>query len=553
MYVDTALVLPVILSIIYDRFTDRQIYRQCGRFSIMTASLLSLFIIFTLASCLLGTPLIHFPVTVDRGGSNVGFDGTQQFIVPEGNNPLKALRSFCGMGVLGNMCSSVRDYLVQLLSGMDPVALDHVLPSYIDDTILTMPGHENGYILPSLLVWNAVELPIDLSQLGKGSISSILSVPPFDTNIEAHVTQFCSIHSLKGMYCRELHSDVDNYLTSLYHRLGGVTLRNVLEGMHYFEYFQQIWFFVDVHRAATTHAAPQVVRKFFVPFVYELLDEAVKFCVNNGLSRVSCSAFAEHFQVQIEAHYNHVQGQLWQFLYVTRALSHIVLDKQQASRSSDKTEGLADFVDADFIEIGTSNFNTITQLIDDTDGLVGFAVEPSLHYLNSLPNKTGVTKANCAIVSATDAAQGVKSVDFYYIPEETIKRLHLGDFMMGCNSVGDYHGMQVKLGYQKHVVIEKVQAYSLESFLHLHKIRRIRLLKIDAEGYDLVIMEELYQYMVAKNDTRLYPERILFETNDPDPVQKSIVRGLIEKFQKLGYVLMMHNDDTILEFSGPYV
>ncbi len=519
----------------------------------MTAIFLSLFVIVILTSCLLGEAAISFPVTVDRGGSNLGFDGTQQFIVPDGNSPLKALRSFCGMGVLGSSCLSVRDFLVQLLTGTDPIALDHVLPSYIDDTIVTLRGHENGYILPSLLVWNAVELPIDLSQLGKGPISTILSLPPFDCNIEAHVIQFCGEHSLKGIYCRELHSDVDNYLTSLYHRLGGVTLRNLLEGMHYFEYFQQIWFFVDVYRVETTNmVAPQVVRKFFVPFVYELLDEAVKFCVNNGLDRASCSAFAEHFQTHIDAHYNHVNGQLWQFLYVTRALEAIVRDKQLANTHTDKAEG-SDYVDADFIEIGTSNFNTITQLIDDTDGLVGFAIEPSLHYLNSLPNKQGVTKANCAIVSAQDAAQGVKTVDFYYIPEETIKRLQLGNFMMGCNSVGDYHGMQVKLNYQKHVVIEKVHAYSLESFLQLHKIRRIRLLKIDAEGYDVVIMEELYQYMVAKNDTALYPERILFETNDPDPVQKAVVQGLIEKFQNLGYVLMMHNDDTILQLSGLYV
>ena len=109
-----------------------------------------------LVPSLLGDATISFPITIDNGGSNMGFSGTQQFYVPDGHHPLKALRHFCGTGVIGNGCLPVRDYLVQVLARLDPVALDYVLPSYVDDTIMTLPvGNENGYVLPSLLVWSA--------------------------------------------------------------------------------------------------------------------------------------------------------------------------------------------------------------------------------------------------------------------------------------------------------------------------------------------------------------------------------------------------------------
>ena len=148
------------------------------------------------------------------------------------------------------------------------------------------------------------------------------------------------------------------------------------------------------------------------------------------------------------------------------------------------------FVDADFIEIGTSNFNTITQLIDDADGLVGFAVEPSLHYLNSLPHKTGVTKANRAIVSAADATLGGQTVDFYYIPEEIIVEKQLHSFIKGCNSVGTYHPC-------------------------------------------------------PKTTLHCIQNEFLFESNVDS--QKQIVEDLIHKFVQLGYKMKLVGSDTIME------
>ena len=54
--------------------------------------------------------------------------------------------------------------------------------------------------------------------------------------------------------------------------------------------------------------------------------------------------------------------------------------------------------------------------------------------------------------------------------EHIIAEKGLQSFLKGCNSVGSYHPYHVALGLQAYVVIEKVKAYCLESFLHLRNI-----------------------------------------------------------------------------------
>ena len=70
----------------------------------------------------------------------------------------------------------------------------------------------------------------------------------------------------------------------------------------------------------------------------------------------------------------------------------------------------------DFVEIGTSDFNTILQR--ENSG-IGLSIEPLKVYLDRLPDKVGVTKVNCAI-SDFDG-----SVDVYWIDPEDIKKYNL--------------------------------------------------------------------------------------------------------------------------------
>jgi len=69
----------------------------------------------------------------------------------------------------------------------------------------------------------------------------------------------------------------------------------------------------------------------------------------------------------------------------------------------------------DFIEIGTSNFDTLIENSNETT--VGISIEPLKVYLDQLPNLTNVIKINCAIslTGSTDP------IDFYYIDPKQIQ------------------------------------------------------------------------------------------------------------------------------------
>lgn len=188
----------------------------------------------------------------------------------------------------------------------------------------------------------------------------------------------------------------------------------------------------------------------------------------------------------------------------------------------------------DFIEIGTSNFNTLIETADDTT--VGISIEPMKKYLDQLPSPKNVIKLNCAI--SFDGSN--IPIDFYYIAPETIKLLNLKPFMRGCNSIGKFHPMHQKYNVQEHVTIDKVEQRSLESVLTEFNVTKLDYLKIDTEGGDCKIMQQLY-------DIDFLPNKIKFETNslaDPQEVTK-----IINLFKSKNYTVSYDNKarrDTIL-------
>lgn len=192
----------------------------------------------------------------------------------------------------------------------------------------------------------------------------------------------------------------------------------------------------------------------------------------------------------------------------------------------------------DFIEIGTSNFNTLIETADDNT--IGISIEPLKKYLDQLPNPANVKKINCAI--SFDGSS--HPIDFYYIDPETIKKLNLKSFLRGCNSIGKYHPMHEQHNLKEHVTIDKVEQQSLESILIDNDVTELDYLKIDTEGGDCKIMQQLY-------DINFRPKKIKFESNslaDPDEV-----KHIINIFSQIGYQVSYDNKarrDTILTLSS---
>jgi len=195
----------------------------------------------------------------------------------------------------------------------------------------------------------------------------------------------------------------------------------------------------------------------------------------------------------------------------------------------------------DFVEIGTSNFDTLIECA--TADTRGISVEPIQWYLDSLPNPQGVLKLKCAI-SRTNVSE---TLEVYYVPEHLIRQHKLPGWLRGCNSVGDYH-LQHHVFDVKHLVHrDQVESIPIGLLFDRHNITELDYLKIDTEGSDCDIMLHLLEYLKTKNSSH-YPRRILFESNElAAPAQVQLV---ISKFIELGYRLVKSGGDTVLEISS---
>jgi len=183
-------------------------------------------------------------------------------------------------------------------------------------------------------------------------------------------------------------------------------------------------------------------------------------------------------------------------------------------------------IDVDFIEIGTSDFDTYVEQCLDTE--IGFCIEPLKVYLDRLPNKPNVKKINCAISFDNSEAE----IKIYFIPDEILKKHNLPQELKGCNRIGDYHYQHKTRKIEHLVEISKVLQIPISKFLEENKIRGIKFLKIDTEGGDCYILNNLLSYLENKT-IDYYPKKIKFETNKL--TSESLILETIFKFERIGY------------------
>ncbi|MGH8658039.1 MAG: FkbM family methyltransferase [Gammaproteobacteria bacterium] len=144
-----------------------------------------------------------------------------------------------------------------------------------------------------------------------------------------------------------------------------------------------------------------------------------------------------------------------------------------------------------FIQIGANDgrrhdpiFRYITQY-----GWRGILVEPVPSYFSRLKHNYRTFPQLIFENSAISNADGER--DFYRVQEG---QDHLPDW---CRGIGTLYP-QVLLkhrwlipGLQDYVVKERVKCLSFNSLLEKHKVRKIELLLIDAEGYDYEIIKQV--------------------------------------------------------------
>ena len=192
----------------------------------------------------------------------------------------------------------------------------------------------------------------------------------------------------------------------------------------------------------------------------------------------------------------------------------------------------------DFIEIGTSDFDTLIEKCNNNE--VGLCVEPLNEYLRRLPDKPKVIKANYALSDTSGYAK------IFYVKPQDIVKYNLPNWVRGCNSLNFPHPTIKKLLGDKHdniIKVENIHLITWRKLISLYKIESIKYLKIDTEGHDGVILEEYYKECI-KNPS-LLANTILFENNVLS--NKSNIKSIISLFINLGYKGIPLGDDYKLE------
>jgi FkbM family methyltransferase len=479
-----------------------------------------------------------FPIEVHRFGAD---QKTVHLVITTERNPIKQVRKFCTEhSIPSDTCHVIGNHTLQhfALIGVDVIA--HIQCS-IDDTILAIDGE---LTLQAALVWGGTGLKVNLNGVSNIQQSALI-VLGFGKGsaVDSTVQRHCEDFHLNGKQCYELLLEVENYYTCLHYREGGASLQNLLRGTHFNDDLERMYVLYDVQDARYVFASVQQLRAL----------QADQFCREKQLMRPQCAELSRKVQ-QAGLAFDPTYGdEMYATVYIYEALQAIVQQQTGggAPSASDSSRRHDALVDMDFIEIGTSNFNTISQMLDVNDpaSLRGLAVEPSAEYLAQLPVRAGITKVNAAIVTEIQVLNADTTGDLlfelYYIPEKVVKELELPFYLTGCNSIGDYHRLHVGGGFTQYVQIAKVPALTIRQLLTEYRVRRIRLLKIDAEGYDITILRELYMYLVARKDPTLCPERIFFESNLYE--QAGAIGELVAKYVSLGYTVVFKGEDTILE------
>ena len=194
--------------------------------------------------------------------------------------------------------------------------------------------------------------------------------------------------------------------------------------------------------------------------------------------------------------------------------------------------------DLDFIEIGTSYFDTLIETSKNNEK--GISIDAVKYYLDVLPEKINVKKINIGISDKKGFAE------IYYIPAKIIELLKLPEWYYGCNSLNCYHPYHINNNLEKYVTIEKINIIPTYELFYINKIKKVKVLKIDTEGHDVNILQSLYDY-IKYLPKSFYPDKIIFEV-EGDANKKNLEKtdNIIKLYQEIGYKLIKKEWDATM-------
>jgi FkbM family methyltransferase len=189
----------------------------------------------------------------------------------------------------------------------------------------------------------------------------------------------------------------------------------------------------------------------------------------------------------------------------------------------------------DFIEIGTSNFDTLIESC--TDDTLGISIEPIEEYLNQLPDKKNVIKLKCG-VSDVDSV-----VDLYYVELQDINNHGLPSWIRGCNSILKPHPSTVDVLKERnleHLMKKSVcEVITWDTLINRFNIESVKYLKIDTEGHDCSILRNIVQ-----SKTNVRPQKVLFENNVL--TDSTFFQSTLEILRQNGYNIIESSGENVI-------
>jgi FkbM family methyltransferase len=193
-----------------------------------------------------------------------------------------------------------------------------------------------------------------------------------------------------------------------------------------------------------------------------------------------------------------------------------------------------------YVDIGTSDFETCLDLVDDTNTEHILLVEPLVYYLNRLPVYSNVIKDNVAISNISD------KLKVYFLPDDIISKYNLPWVLKGCNKLGqrhravEYELTKNNLGIDLIESIE-VDVITFDMLCQKHNITSIDNLKIDTEGHEEYILPDVLE----KTKQGFLIKNIKFE-NQEYLGNKPFLNDIRDEFIKIGYSLVAQDEHDII-------
>ena len=191
----------------------------------------------------------------------------------------------------------------------------------------------------------------------------------------------------------------------------------------------------------------------------------------------------------------------------------------------------------DFIEIGTADYDTLIQKADDTHK--GISIDPFRNFLDKLPNKKGCTK----ICSAIYDKEG--ETDIFYVTDDDIKNHNLPDWIKWSSSIHSPHPFVLQIlneiGLDPDTILKTktVPITRLKTIIDQYKIDEIKILKIDAEQSDDIILIDYFN--CCKDEGYPLPFFIQYEHVALSPRRRNHILGIAVK---MGYMVTQEGEEN---------